>query len=255
MQSSLSIWTDSVNEQALEGNETCKKVSRSLSSTLSANTVTNRHKSRLVPVTIHPLDQPESTSSTVPSKTFNSSTNLEKEQSFTTSYSDLYLFSEIGGSNTIKKRPGLPDFNKVTNSYGSDTNGNKIELEKKMVIVHTIKPSDTLAGIALFYGIEQLPSAQLTYFPPHLSAACSAKSNPDFPSQSPSPMPVTHLSKNDPHVQISFPRPTIATDSRPTIVDKLYARASEKYRKSFDSVKYRKIARGESSISLTKKKV
>ncbi|CAG8520716.1 11148_t:CDS:2 [Acaulospora morrowiae] len=396
MEDSLQSWTDShfsnpfstdsVGEKTLKESfifETHNKVSRSQKSTSKASAtsdaVEKRHRSRLVPVTTHPLSPQTQPSSNV------TSSNVQKaspgSQSLTTLFNenDIYSLFKAQGPTAIRKRRSLPGFDMVT-----DARGNDIGLEKKqMVIVHSVKPSDTLAGVALLYGIEcstdsfnydlqlsilkranklwtsdsihlrkelyiplehckitadkanvilqenyiiitnrssalrssctsifntrnnssnnidhvdelpgassstmwssssspsstssllsnlnrtdisnftnytraeiqKLPSAQLSYFPPHLSTASSANSNLTFPS-SPSPMPVTYLSKSNPHVQVSA-------------VNRLLANldgVGEKSRKNFDSAKLERKKttrvelwknRYESSILLTKKR-
>ncbi|POG63926.1 carbohydrate-binding module family 50 protein [Rhizophagus irregularis DAOM 181602=DAOM 197198] len=88
-----------------------------------STSISSPHKLALKPTTSHPLNHQITTSPITPPffKKFNKN-------------DDLLL---VGKRHSSPKIDGTVDNN-----------------EKKMVIVHEIKPSDTIAGVALFYGIE-----------------------------------------------------------------------------------------------------
>ncbi|CAG8758416.1 14688_t:CDS:1, partial [Acaulospora morrowiae] len=124
MEDSLQSWTDShfsnpfttdsVGEKTLKERfifETHNKVSRSQKSTSKASAtsdaVESRHRSRLVPVTTHPLSPPTQPSSNITSNVHKASPG---SQSLTTLFneSDIYSLFKAQGPTAIRKRRSLP---------------------------------------------------------------------------------------------------------------------------------------------------
>ncbi|GBC08509.1 hypothetical protein RclHR1_08180003 [Rhizophagus clarus] len=117
------------------------------------------HKLALKPTTSHPLNHQITTSPITPPffKKFHKNDELLLISKLHSSPKIDGICNEIVQQNingdNLRKRSSIPDISINTNLKNSllkEVDNN----EKKMVIVHEVKPSDTIAGVALFYGIE-----------------------------------------------------------------------------------------------------
>ncbi|CAG8573935.1 10026_t:CDS:2 [Funneliformis caledonium] len=137
-----------------------------------STSVASSHKLPLIPTNSHPLNHQTTTSPITPtcfSKFHDNhelfSGGIDKRHSSTSLKADIKNIQSNGGSNKEKiklaltKRRSMPQIsiNTDLNKQGQQLKNDLLKEdsdERKMVIVHEIKPSDTIAGVALFYGIE-----------------------------------------------------------------------------------------------------
>ena len=140
----------------------------------SVSSIASPHKLPLTPTNSHPLNH-QTTNSPITPTFFNKFHNelflggFGKRHSLTSLKTDITnneILQKIGNSNkekiklALRKRRSMPDIsintnlNKQGQQLKNDLLNEESNGEKKTVIVHEIKPSDTIAGVALFYGIE-----------------------------------------------------------------------------------------------------
>jgi hypothetical protein len=123
--------------------------------------VISPHKLALKPATSHPLNHQITTSPITPTffKKFHKNNNLldgDNKRPPSPKIVDVTGIEILQQSNkekiklALSKRRSMPGLSINTNIKNDLIK----EVEKKMVIVHEVKPSDTIAGVALLYGIE-----------------------------------------------------------------------------------------------------
>ncbi|RIA95969.1 Carbohydrate-Binding Module Family 50 protein [Glomus cerebriforme] len=124
-----------------------------------STSISSPHKLALNPTTSHPLNHQITTSPITPPffNKFNQneilSDGTNKRHSFKIDITGNEIVKQTCNNNNLRKISSLPDISintKLKNDLLKEGDNNK----KKMVIVHEVKPIDTIAGVALFYGIE-----------------------------------------------------------------------------------------------------
>uniref|UniRef100_A0A1D1ZFG0 Uncharacterized protein AN12072 n=1 Tax=Anthurium amnicola TaxID=1678845 RepID=A0A1D1ZFG0_9ARAE len=122
-----------------------------------STSISSPHKLALKPTTSHPLNHQITTSPISPTffKKFHKKDELlsigKCHSSPKVDGAGNRVVQQKINSNNLKIRRSMPDIGINTNLKNDLL---KDDNEKKMVIVHEVKPSDTIAGVALFYGIE-----------------------------------------------------------------------------------------------------
>jgi hypothetical protein len=123
-----------------------------------STSISSPHKLALKPTTSHPLNHQITTSPITPPffKKFHKNDELllvgKRHSSPKIDRTGNELVQQDINGNNLRKRSSMPDIG-ITNL--KNTLKKEVDnIEKKMVIVHEVKSSDTIAGVALFYGIE-----------------------------------------------------------------------------------------------------
>jgi len=124
-----------------------------------STSISSPHKLALKPTTSHPLNHQITTSPITPPffKKFHKNDELllvgKRHSSPKIDGTGNEIVRQNIDGNNLRKRNSMPNISVNTNLKNSllkEVDNN----EKRMVIVHEVKSSDTIAGVALFYGIE-----------------------------------------------------------------------------------------------------